>query len=44
VSRERVTPYHFIKAKREGRKLVMVTAYEYIQARLADEAGLFRSS
>lgn len=40
MSRERVTPYHFIKAKREGRKLVMVTAYEYFQARLADEAGV----
>ncbi len=40
MSKERVTPYHFVKAKREGRKLVMVTAYEHVQARLADEAGV----
>lgn len=40
MSRDKVTPYHFIKSKREGRKIVMVTAYEYIHAKLADEAGV----
>lgn len=40
MSRDRVTPYHFIKLKREGKKIVMVTAYEHVHARLADEAGV----
>lgn len=40
VSREKVTPYHFVKFKREGRRIVMVTAYEHVHARLADEAGV----
>ncbi|MEM2007091.1 MAG: 3-methyl-2-oxobutanoate hydroxymethyltransferase [Sulfolobales archaeon] len=40
MSRDKVTPYHFIKLKKEGSKIVMVTAYEYIHAKLADEAGV----
>ncbi len=40
VLRDRVTPYSFIKMKRKGEKIVMVTAYTYYQARVADEAGV----
>ncbi|MCX8185296.1 MAG: 3-methyl-2-oxobutanoate hydroxymethyltransferase [Sulfolobales archaeon] len=40
MSKEKLTPYHFIKLKREGRKIVMVTAYEYVHAKLADEVGI----
>lgn len=40
MSKDRITPYHFIKAKREGRRIVMVTAYEYTHAKLADDAGV----
>ncbi|MEM1699376.1 MAG: 3-methyl-2-oxobutanoate hydroxymethyltransferase [Sulfolobales archaeon] len=40
MSKDKVTPYHFIKLKKEGKKIVMVTAYEYVQAKLADEAGV----
>ncbi len=40
MSREKTTPYHFIKFKREGRRIVMVTAYEYVHAKLADDAGV----
>jgi len=38
--REKITPRYFIKAKKEGKKLVMITAYEYMHAQLADEAGV----
>lgn len=40
MSKEKVTPYHFIKFKREGKRIVMVTAYEFAHAKLADEAGV----
>jgi len=40
AGREKITPSDFIKAKKKGVKIVMVTAYDYIQARLADEAGI----
>lgn len=30
----------FLKAKREGQKIVMLTAYDYATARLVDEAGI----
>ena len=33
-------PHDFIKLKRKGRRIAMVTAYEYFQARIADEAGI----
>ncbi len=37
---KKVMPKDFIKAKREGRKLAVVTAYTHYQARVADEAGV----
>ncbi|MEM4672539.1 MAG: 3-methyl-2-oxobutanoate hydroxymethyltransferase [Sulfolobales archaeon] len=37
---EKILPRHFIRAKKEGKKIVMVTAYDYIQASIADEAGV----
>lgn len=40
MSQEKISPRHFVKAKREKRKLVMITAYDYIQASIADEAGV----
>ena len=36
----KILPHHFIKMKKEGKKIVMVTAYTYYQARIADEAGV----
>jgi len=36
----KILPHHFIKMKRKGIKIVMVTAYTYYQARVADEAGV----
>lgn len=36
----KVLPRDFIKAKKEGRKLAVVTAYTHHQARVADEAGV----
>jgi len=39
-SREKLLPYHFIKMKRRGKKIVMITAYDYFQARIADEVGV----
>jgi len=36
----KVLPKDFIKAKKEGRKLAVVTAYTHHQARVADEAGV----
>jgi len=38
--RRKVTPADFVKAKRRGHRIVMVTAYDYYQARMADEAGV----
>ncbi|MEZ0290265.1 MAG: 3-methyl-2-oxobutanoate hydroxymethyltransferase [Sulfolobales archaeon] len=38
--REKILPRHFIKYKKEKRKIVMITAYDYIQAMIADEAGV----
>ncbi len=40
MSVKRITPSDFIKAKRRGERIVMVTAYDYYQARVADEAGV----
>lgn len=37
---DKITPRHFVKAKKEGRRIVMITAYDYIQARVVDEAGV----
>jgi len=37
---EKITPRHFLKAKKEGRKIVMITAYDAIQAKIVDEAGV----
>jgi len=37
---EKLLPYHFIKMKKQGKKIVMITAYDYFQARIADEAGV----
>ncbi|MGC9009243.1 MAG: 3-methyl-2-oxobutanoate hydroxymethyltransferase [Sulfolobales archaeon] len=37
---EKITPRHFVKSKKEGRKLAMITAYDAIQAKIADEAGV----
>ncbi len=39
-SREKLLPYHFIKMKKRGKKIVMITAYDYFQARIADEVGV----
>ncbi len=36
----KVTVRKILKAKAEGRRLVMVTAYDYPTARIADEAGV----
>ncbi|RLG87698.1 MAG: 3-methyl-2-oxobutanoate hydroxymethyltransferase, partial [Thermoprotei archaeon] len=37
---EKVMPHHFIKMKKQGKKIVMVTAYTYYQAKIVDEAGV----
>ncbi len=37
---KKISPSDFVKAKRRGEKIVMVTAYDYYQARIADEAGV----
>lgn len=37
---KKVMPHHFIKMKKEGKKIVMITAYTYYQALIADEAGV----
>ena len=36
----KLLPYHFIKMKKQGKKIVMITAYDYFQARIADEVGV----
>ena len=38
--RRKATPADFVKAKKRGHRIVMVTAYDYYQARMADEAGV----
>ncbi len=38
--RRKVTPADFVKAKKRGHRIVMVTAYDYHQAKMADEAGV----
>ncbi|MFZ8822758.1 MAG: 3-methyl-2-oxobutanoate hydroxymethyltransferase [Desulfurococcales archaeon] len=38
--RRKVTPADFVKAKKRGHRITMVTAYDYYQARMADEAGV----
>jgi 3-methyl-2-oxobutanoate hydroxymethyltransferase len=38
--RRKVTPADFVRAKKRGHRIVMVTAYDYYQARMADEAGV----
>jgi 3-methyl-2-oxobutanoate hydroxymethyltransferase len=38
--RRKVTPADYVKAKKRGHRIVMVTAYDYYQARMADEAGV----
>jgi len=35
----KIFPRDFIRMKKEGRKIAMVTAYTYFQAKIADEAG-----
>lgn len=40
MASDKITPNDFIKAKRNNERIVMVTAYEYSHARLADEAGI----
>ncbi len=37
---DKILPHHFIKMKRKGEKIVMVTAYTYYQAKVVDEAGI----
>ena len=37
---ERVTPQYLIKKKKKGEKAVLLTAYDYITARIEDEAGI----
>ncbi len=36
----RIMPHDFIKKKKRGEKIVMVTAYTYYQSKVADEAGV----
>lgn len=37
---EKVTVRTFLDMKREGRKIVMITAYDYLTAKIVDEAGV----
>ncbi len=37
---KKITPYDFIKLKKKGEKIVMITAYDYYQSMLANEAGI----
>ncbi|MCD6323907.1 MAG: 3-methyl-2-oxobutanoate hydroxymethyltransferase [Desulfurococcales archaeon] len=36
----KILPHHFLKMKKRGEKIVMVTAYTFYQARVADDAGV----
>lgn len=38
--KKRFTTSDFLKAKREGRKITMLTAYDYTTAKLVDEGGI----
>jgi len=40
ILKGKILPHHFIKMKREGIKIVMITAYTYYQALIADAAGV----
>jgi len=40
VSRQKITAVDFIKKKRRGEKIVMITAYDYPFAKIVDEAGV----
>jgi len=40
ILKGKILPHHFIKMKREGTKIVMITAYTYYQALIADAAGV----
>lgn len=40
MERKKITVKDFIKKKSKGEKLVLVTAYDYITAKLVDEAGV----
>ncbi|MGC9165448.1 MAG: 3-methyl-2-oxobutanoate hydroxymethyltransferase [Thermoprotei archaeon] len=37
---KKITPYDFIKLKKKGEKIAMITAYDYYQSMLANEAGI----
>lgn len=39
-SDKKILPKDFIKMKKKNRKIVMITAYTYYQAKIADEAGV----
>ena len=40
AGREKVTVRDIVRAKQHGKRIVMVTAYDYITAKLVDEAGV----
>lgn len=40
IVRDKITVRDFLKKKKRGEKIVMVTAYDYVMARLADAAGV----
>lgn len=40
MSRQKITAVDFIKKKRRGEKIVMITAYDYPFAKIVDEAGV----
>ncbi len=40
VERKKVTALDLIKMKQRGEKIVMITAYDYVTAKLVDEAGV----
>ncbi len=37
---QKILPHDFIKMKKAGKKIIMVTAYTYYQAKVADEVGI----
>ena len=40
MSKNKVTPASLVKMKRDGRKITMITAYDYPTAKIVDEAGI----
>jgi len=40
MSRDKVTPASLVKMKRDGRKIAMITAYDYPTAKIVDDAGI----